>query len=260
MNMIPKKIHYCWFGGNPLPPLAKKCIESWRKYCPDYEIIEWNEQNFDLHYNDYVWEAYEAKKWAFITDVVRLYALVTQGGIYMDTDVEVIKPLDELLDCEAVSGFESETQIPTGLMACRTGQPLFQELLDDYKGVHFRRSDGSLDLTTNVTRITRVCLRHGLQLNNTLQTVDGFTLLPKDYLCPKDLTTKEIALTEHTLCIHHFDGSWRSDEDRLAYRLKTEGLHFLPRGFRGFVGKFIAVTKYQGLGKALRYTVGWFRR
>ena len=112
--MIPKKIHYCWFGGNPLPPLAVKCIESWKKYLPDYEIKEWNESNFDLNYNDYVREAYEAKKWAFITDVVRLYAMVTEGGIYMDTDVEVLKPLDELLQYDAVSGFESSSRIPTG--------------------------------------------------------------------------------------------------------------------------------------------------
>ena len=105
--MIPKVIHYCWFGRNPLPPLAKKCIESWKKYCPDYEIKEWNEDNFPMDYNDYVKEAYEAKKWAFITDVVRLFALVTEGGIYMDTDVEVIKPLDGLLQYEAVSGFEN---------------------------------------------------------------------------------------------------------------------------------------------------------
>ena len=110
--MIPKKIHYCWFGGNPLPPLAVKCIESWKKYLPDYEIKEWNESNFDLNYNDYVREAYEAKKWAFITDVVRLYAMVTEGGIYMDTDVEVLKPLDELLQYDAVSGFESSSRIP----------------------------------------------------------------------------------------------------------------------------------------------------
>ena len=109
--MIPKKIHYCWFGGNPLPPLAVKCIESWKKYLPDYEIKEWNESNFDLNYNDYVREAYEAKKWAFITDVVRLYAMVTEGGIYMDTDVEVLKPLDELLQYDAVSGFESSSRI-----------------------------------------------------------------------------------------------------------------------------------------------------
>ena len=123
--MIPKKIHYCWFGGNPLPPLAKKCIASWKKYCPDYEIKEWNETNFDVNALAYTREAFEARKWAFITDVVRLQALVTEGGIYMDTDVEVLKPLDSLLQYEAVSGFESETQIPTGLMACRDSQPYF---------------------------------------------------------------------------------------------------------------------------------------
>ena len=144
--MIPKKIHYCWFGGNPLPPLAVKCIESWKKYLPDYEIKEWNESNFDLNYNDYVREAYEAKKWAFITDVVRLYAMVTEGGIYMDTDVEVLKPLDELLQYDAVSGFESSSRIPTGLMACREGQPLFEELLHEYDVLHFKRPDGRVQL------------------------------------------------------------------------------------------------------------------
>ena len=106
--MIPKVIHYCWFGGNPLPELAQKCIASWKKYCPDYEIKEWNESNFDLNCCDYVREAYEAKKWAFVSDVARLYAMVHEGGIYMDTDVEVIAPLDSLLQYHAVSGFETE--------------------------------------------------------------------------------------------------------------------------------------------------------
>ena len=112
--MIPKKIHYCWFGGNPLPSLAVKCIESWKKYLPDYEIKEWNESNFDLNYNDYVREAYEAKKWAFITDVVRLYAMVTEGGIYMDTDVEVLKPLDSL-GCVGIRVRDSNPDRPDGL-------------------------------------------------------------------------------------------------------------------------------------------------
>ena len=217
--MIPKKIHYCWFGRNPLPPLALKCIASWKEYCPDYEIKEWNEDNFDLNCNAYVREAYEARKWAFITDYVRLYALVNEGGIYMDTDVEVLKPLDSLLQYEAVSGFEAEARIQTGLMACRDSHPLFQELLDDYNGLHFKREDGLLDLTTNVTRITNVCLRHGFVPNGKLQTVGGFTLLPKDYLCPKDILTKEVHLTENTLCIHHFDGSWVSKGDKFKQKV-----------------------------------------
>ena len=257
--MIPKIIHYCWFGRNPLPPLAVKCIESWKKYCPDYEIKEWNEDNFDLNYNDYVREAYEARKWAFITDVVRLYALYTEGGIYMDTDVEVLKPLDNLLRYEAVSGFETETRIPTGLMACREGHPLFEELLHEYDGIHFRRPDGSLDLTTNVTRITNTCSKYGFIPNNTLQTVNGFTLLPKDYLCPKDSQTKEIYITPNTLTIHHFDGSWVSEEDKYASKLSMK-LRFIPKKARGYIAKFVAIAKYKGLIIALENTINWIKR
>ncbi len=206
--MIPKVIHYCWFGRGQMPKLALKCIESWKKYCPDYEIKEWNEDNFDLDLYPYVREAYDARKFAFVTDVVRLYALYHEGGIYMDTDVEVIKPLDSLLAYDAVSGFESPTQIPTGLMASRDGHPLFKELLDEYNGIHFVRPDGTLDITTNVIRISNTCREYGLRLDNTLQTVRGFTLLPKDFLCPIEHEGHRLVLTPNTLCIHHFAGSW----------------------------------------------------
>lgn len=206
--MIPKVIHYCWFGGNPLPELAQKCIASWKKFLPEYEIKEWNESNFDLHYNDYVWQAYQSKKWAFITDVVRLYALVNEGGIYMDTDVEVLKPLDSILSYEAVSGFEDEGLIPTGLMASEAHQPLFEELLRDYDNLQFIKPNGSMDLTTNVVRITNTCNKYGFIPNGQKQTVCGLTILPKDYLCPKSLYDGKIYLTENTLTIHHFAGSW----------------------------------------------------
>ena len=253
---IPKIIHYCWFGGNPLPEMAQKCISSWKKYCPGFEIMEWNEDNFDLNMNDYVREAYKAKKWAFVSDVARLYALVNYGGIYMDTDVEVIKPLDELLEYEAVSGFESPTQIPTGLMACEKGHRMFVELLNDYEGSHFIRKDGSLDLTTNVTRITNNCLKYGLELNNEKQCVNGFTLLPRDYLCPKDHETKEINITKNTLTIHHFDGSWHSDEDRYVEQLMKKIK--IPSG--NYIAKVIGVAKYRGFMTALRETLGWLKR
>ena len=213
--MIPKIIHYCWFGGNPLPELAKKCITSWKIYCPDYEIKEWNESNFDLNCCDYVREAYKSKKWAFVSDVARLHALVTEGGIYIDTDVEVIKSLDTLLQYSAVSGFESITSISTGLMACEKDDPMFKEFLDGYKTAHFILPDGTLDKTTNVVRITNTCLKYGFVPNNKKQTINTFTILPKDYLCPKDLYTRKIDITENTLIIHHFNGSWQSDEERL---------------------------------------------
>lgn len=257
--MIPKIIHYCWFGRNPLPPLALKCIASWKKYCPDYEIKEWNEDNFDLSINAYVREAYEARKWAFITDYVRLYALVNEGGIYMDTDVEVLKPLDDLLCYDAVSGFESQTQIQTGLMACRDRQPLFEELMHEYDHIHFKRPDGTLDTTTNVTRITNTCLKYGFVPNNTLQTVNGFTLLPKDYLCPKDCITKKLDITANTLTIHHFDGSWVSPEQRYAQDLSLR-LVWLPKGVRGYVANFMAACKFRGSLAAIDDVKKWWKR
>lgn len=256
ITKIPKIIHYCWFGGNSLPEMAQRCIASWKKYCPDYEIVEWNEDNFDINVNDYVKEAYKAKKWAFVSDVARLYALVNYGGIYMDTDVEVIKPLDELLIYEAVSGFESPTQISTGLMACAKGHRMFVELLNDYEGDHFVRDDGSFDLTTNVTRITNHCLKYDLKLNNEMQCVNGFTLLPRDYLCPKDHVTKEINITKNTFTIHHFDGSWHSDEDRYVQRIMKKIK--IPGG--SYIAKVIGVAKYRGPKTALRETIGWLKR
>lgn len=257
--MIPKIIHYCWFGRNPLPPMAVKCIASWKKYCPDYEIKEWNEDNFDLNCNAYVQEAYQARKWAFITDYVRLYALVNEGGIYMDTDVEVLKPLDSLLNFDAVSGFESLTRIPTGLMACRDHQPLFEELMHEYDNLHFKRPDGTLDITTNVTRITNACLKYGFVPNNTLQTVNGFTLLPKDYLCPKDCETKELEITENTLTIHHFDGSWVSEEQKYAQALSSR-MKIIPKPFRGYVANFIAICRFRGISNAISDSIKWLKR
>ena len=258
--MIPKKIHYCWFGGNPLPELAQRCIESWKKYCPDYEIIEWNESNFDVNFCEYSKEAYESKKWAFVSDVARLYALVNYGGIYMDTDVEVLKPLDELLKYEAVSGFEAKDRIPTGLMACEKGQLFFVELLDDYIGAHFVNGDGTLNLETNVVRITNTCLKYGLRLDNTLQTVKGFTLLPYDYLCPKDDVTKIVTITENTYVIHHFDGSWLSAEDKCFAELKIKYSKVFPNKVAGYMAKFSAIKKMRGFKSAVKEFFGWIKK
>ena len=124
--MIPKIIHYCWFGGKPLSPMARRCIDSWKKYCPDYQIKRWDETNFDLNSCTYIREAYEAKKWAFITDYVRLCVMYNYGGIYMDTDVEVLKNLDCFLSEKAFSGFESVDRIPTGIMASEKECPIIK--------------------------------------------------------------------------------------------------------------------------------------
>lgn len=206
---IPKTIHYCWFGRNPKPKLAEKCIKSWRKYCPDYEIIEWNEDNFDIVAAPlYVRQAYEAQKWAFVTDYVRLFVLTKYGGIYMDADVEVIKPLDVFLKHQAFSGFEDQIHIQTGIMACEKDDPLFKSWLDEYNDMTFVLEDGSYNTQTNVITITNSMKQHGIQLDNTMQVVAGCAFYPNDYFCPKDLKTDRIVLTERTHTIHHFAGSW----------------------------------------------------
>lgn len=213
--MIPKKIHYCWFGGKELPEDVKKYIDTWKKYCPDYEIIEWNENNFDVTQNQYCKEAYEAKKWAFVSDYARLKVLYDYGGIYMDTDVEVVKPLDDLLQYNWFSGFESEDRIQTGTMGAGWNSTVIKIFLDNYNERHFIKDDGSFDLTTNVEVMTKLLKeKYKVQLNNTRQIFDDNSLLlPFDYLCAKSFFTGEISETENTYTIHHFKGTWRTKND-----------------------------------------------
>ena len=253
---IPKIIHYCWFGGNELTELAKKSISSWKKYCPEYEIIEWNEKNFNINYNEYVKEAYESRKWAFVSDVARLYALVNYGGIYLDTDVEIIKPIDDLLCNEAFVGFENETKIQTAVLACCKNNDLFIEFLNDYKNLHFVRKDGSFDLTTNVVRITNICENYGLKLNNCIQNINGLTVLPKDYLCPKDYLTNHISITNNTYVIHHFESSWHSEEQIYAMRLEKK-FHFYGGSY---LAKLLSIIHYRGIICALKEGCGWLKR
>lgn len=210
--MIPKIIHYCWFGQGPKPELAVKCIESWKKYCPDYEIIEWNEANFDIHSNLYVEQAYEHRKYAFVTDYVRLYAMYNQGGVYMDTDVEVLKSLDEFLHHSAVSGFENSTQIPTGLMASEKNFPLFGELLKFYDTAKFINDDSSLNIVTNVETITNALLLKGFIPNGKYQVVEGFALYPQNVFCPDHKKLDNKKYMENAATIHFFAGSWKSQE------------------------------------------------
>lgn len=211
--MIPKKIHYCWFGGKPFPEDVKKYIESWKKYCPDYEIIEWNESNFDVNQNQYCKEAYEAKKWAFVSDYARLKVLYDNGGIYMDTDVEVVKPLDDLLKYNWFSGFESEEKIQTGTMGASWNSTIIKLLLSDYEKRHFLKNDGNFDLTTNVELITKTLKEnYDIKLNNKYQLFgDNNVLVPFDYLCAKSFFSGDILKTSNTYTIHHFKGTWKSE-------------------------------------------------
>ncbi len=250
---IPKIIHYCWFGGAPMPKLARKCLQSWKKYCPDYEIRCWNEENFNLHYNTYVREAYEAKKWAFVADVARLHALVNHGGIYLDTDVELLRSPDDLLHYEAVSGFEAEERLQTGFMACRPGHEMFRLFLEDYNNRRFIREDGRYDVTTNVERITRHCLAHGLVLNNSQQTLGNLMLFPYDYFCPKDWATAAMRLSENTYAIHHFNGSWKPAHEVYLHDTTNKCARYIARNKAVLVATFLTKFKFEGFRSARRW-------
>lgn len=227
---IPKIIHYCWLGGNPKPESVLRCIDSWRKYCPDYEIREWNEDNFDLtHVPKYVRQAYEAGRWAFVTDYVRLCALTEHGGVYMDTDVEVVKPLDPYLKHEAFAGFESIDRVQTGLLACEAGFPLFRDFLAHYDTAEFLLPDGTADTTTNVEVLTRLCADRGLAFNDRYQVVDGLAIYPREYFCPVDYDTEKLHRTRRTVTIHWFSGSWHTEEELEFIRQEKERLRYEKR-------------------------------
>lgn len=213
--MIPKKIHYVWLGRGEKSDLTKKCIESWKKYLADYEIIEWNEDNFDINSNQYLKEAYDNKKYAFASDYIRLAVLYKYGGIYMDTDVEVIKNLDCFLNNRGFVGFENDSAILTAVIGSEAKNEWLKSLLDEYNNISFVDKYGNFDLTTNVVRTTNNMVKnHDLQLNNKYQNLGNITVYPIDYFSPKNWNTGELVITDNTYAIHYFDGSWYSEVEK----------------------------------------------
>lgn len=207
--MTVKKIHYCWFGGNPLPELALKCIESWKKFLPDYEIIEWNESNFNVNAIPYSRDAYNSGKYAFVSDYARFHILNEFGGLYLDTDVELIKPLGDILDKGPFMGIESAGNINPGLgFFSLSDNPLLTEILNEYKSLSFINNNGSYNLTTIVDYTSYVLRKHGLKDSNEFQKVAGFNIYPSSYFNPIVYETKQIKLSEETYSIHHFAGTW----------------------------------------------------
>jgi hypothetical protein len=215
--MIPKIIHYCWFGTNPLPGLAQKCIESWKLYFPDYEIKEWNESNYNVHKIAYIDEAYSAKKYAFVSDYARFDILYQYGGIYFDTDVEVIKPFDDILGRGGFMGIESIGKVAAGLgigcnaglgIGCNAGLGIVYQILDFYARLHFINSDETYNLHTVVEYVTEILKKNGLKEENAIQCLDGLTVYPIEYFCPISFKTGQMEITENTHSIHHYDGSW----------------------------------------------------
>lgn len=229
-RQIPKVIHYCWFGGNPLPELAIKCIASWKKFLPDYEIKEWNESNFDVYSAVYTAEAYQLKKYAFVSDYARLWILYNYGGIYFDTDVEIIRSLDDILSLGTFAGFECQEgnplDNPNGTMnpglgiSVWKGHPFFKQMLASYDHDHFVGWNGK---NTGVIpfRATRFLdYDHKEVLEGGIVRVSDLLIYPIEYFCPLNYFTKEMHITENTRTIHHYMASWVKKFNRLQSLLE----------------------------------------
>lgn len=214
--MIPKVIHYCWFGGNPLPPLAIECIASWKKFLPDYEIKEWNESNFDVNIIPYASEAYSAKKYAFVSDYARFWILYHYGGIYFDTDVEVIRPLDDIIEKGNFLGFERNPDgrrrglVNPGLgLGMESHAPFVGKMLALYAGIHFLDDNNIPNIKMTVVHYTTNILEsNGLNIFDSIQSVNGVTIYPAEYFAPIHFITKRLHITENTRSIHRYMASW----------------------------------------------------
>lgn len=240
--MIPKIIHYCWFGGKPIPQKYQQYIDSWRKHLPDYEIIRWDESNYDVHKCQYMSDAYKERKWAFVSDYCRLDVVYQYGGIYLDTDVEVIRSFDSLLNEQMFCGFESrdsigykkgcemEYSVAFGLgFGAEPYHPILKEMLDLYATLSFYNSDGSLNLVACPRYQTDILKRHGLVANNETQRFDTGIAYSPEYFCPQsNVTDRMLYLTENTYSIHHFTVSWASKKDLKARDLKNKLSHYMP--------------------------------
>lgn len=260
--MIPKIIHYCWFGRNPMPESAQKCIASWKKFLPDYEIWQWSEEPlqenedenenrladkvlaFDVNSIRYTKEAYEAKKYAFVSDYARFWILYRYGGLYFDTDVEVIKPMDDIIEQGPFMGCESSgaTNLivnPGVGLGITPGLGFIAEMLEKYADLHFLNEDGTINQKTIVSYTTEQLFMHGLEKKDEIQKVDGVWIYPQDYFNPLDDLTGKLRKTENTRSVHWFMNSWGSGKSlrrwlsRMSHRLFGLKLHFLLERLRG---------------------------
>ena len=232
--MIPKIIHYCWFGNGKKTRESERYIKTWKKYMPDYKIIEWNESNFNIEEaNDYVREAYKAKKYAFVSDYVRLYALYNYGGIYFDTDIEVIKKFDELIDDKRdIYGFESKNQVMTGVIISQKESKVIQKFLEYYNDKIFKHDDGSLNLIPNTKVFTKILKEnYNLNINGEFQENIFFKVYPVDYFCSFDLKNSCVCKSKNCRTIHHYNYSWSSNRKKINIKIKKILAKMLGRNF-----------------------------
>lgn len=217
MGTIPRILHYVWVGNGQHTALQKKCMRSWKKYCPDFEIKLWNEASFDLaHAPQYVRDAYQAKKWAFVSDYIRLWAVYQYGGVYLDTDSQILKPIDHLLENHAFMAFESNGMVTTGVMGAEKNDPILKELLDAYQERTLYHANGEMNTVVTGVGTTAVFTKHGLQLNGKQQMVDGWTIYPFQFFYPVKVINDNTYYTNDTCIVHWFEGTWISEENARA--------------------------------------------
>ena len=225
--MIPKTIHFCWFGGKAIPKEYEKYIDSWRRFLPDYEIKRWDETNYDVNCIPFSAEAYSVGKYAYVSDYARLRILYEHGGVYFDTDVEVIKPIDDILDAGPFMAFEKNTNakvdemlnVAIGLgFAVEPGNPIIREILDFYESHHYIYPDGHMEQITIVKIVTDILKSHGLTRSDRPSTVEGITVYPWDYFCPVEFMSSKLEITKNTRTIHHYSASWMTWTDKLKMK------------------------------------------
>ena len=220
---MEKIIHYCWFGEGEKPKLTQKCIETWKKFLPDYKIIEWNEKNFDVGCCRFVKEAYEARNFAFVSDYARAKALYENGGIYFDTDVEVLKSFDRFLSDEFFVGFEEKAFVGTCVMGAQKGTPILKEYMAHYENAAYLNEDGTKYSDTNVLLLTRLLEEKGLERNDKEQTVDGYIkIYPRTFFSPYDYINGINYITDDSYSIHHFTLSWLPKSTRIKTGIKRK--------------------------------------
>jgi len=242
---IPKIIHFCWFGRGEKPQDVLHYIEGWRRVLPDYKIIEWNEDNFNIKSNRYVTEAYEAKKYAFVSDYARLFALYNHGGIYLDTDVEVFKVFDDLLLNDVVLGFEEKNYVATSTICASKESPFINEFMKIYHDKSFISPNGEFDLTTNVTKITSLLEQYGLMSNGEYQQVHStetelITVLDRFKFSPYDYLNQIDHSNESSYTVHHFGATWASSTFKYKKAIKS------------FIIKLLGSNNYKKLSERLK--------
>ena len=255
--MIPKIIHYCWFGRGELPEKAKKCIESWKKYCPDYEFIQWNEDNYNLgniFQIPFLKKAYDDRKWSFVTDYIRLDVVCKNGGIYFDTDVELIKPIDKLLKYKAYFGFETNDTVNTGLgFGAEKGCGLLEAMMEEYRKLPACQSEEEYFRYLCPIVQTPVLTKARFSINGSTQEIDNIKVFAKEYFCPLDYDTGKLNRTENTISIHWFEASWKSLADKKVIELRNKLQPVLGRSNAWRIAVLIQYPRYKGIRETFNY-------